>query len=92
MSKEAMESFKTIVTIEAHALKLESHGKELLNAIGYTYILKAHQSIAKLDLDNTNVLKKAWYSNLPVSIDLIFFLCIFIQPIQPNSPFIHSNL
>lgn len=62
MTREAMESFKTIATIEAHSLKSESHGKELLKSIGYTYTLKAHQSIAKLDLDNTNVLKKAWFA------------------------------
>jgi hypothetical protein len=41
-------------------LKLENHGPELLKAIGYTYTLKAYQSLAKHDLENVNVLKKAW--------------------------------
>lgn len=60
IQKEALDSFKLISTTEANVLKTENHGVELLKAIGYTYTLKAHQSLAKIDLDDANVLKKAW--------------------------------
>ncbi|CEP14266.1 hypothetical protein [Parasitella parasitica] len=40
-------AFSNIVQIEAEGLKQESHGVELLNAVGYTYAAKAHQYINK---------------------------------------------
>ncbi|KAI8084334.1 X-domain of DnaJ-containing-domain-containing protein [Gilbertella persicaria] len=38
-------AFSNIIQIEAEDLKKESHGVELLNAIGYTYLTKATQYI-----------------------------------------------
>ncbi|KAI7888937.1 X-domain of DnaJ-containing-domain-containing protein [Mucor mucedo] len=40
-------AFSNIIQIEAEDLKRESHGVELLNAIGYTYLTKATQYINK---------------------------------------------
>jgi hypothetical protein len=62
LSSEALESFRTIVTMEAENLRKESYGVELLHAIGFTYTLKSQQYAAKLDSedDSGNVLKKAW--------------------------------
>lgn len=40
-------AFSNIIQIEAEDLKRESHGVELLNAIGYTYLTKATQYISK---------------------------------------------
>ncbi|KAI8639250.1 X-domain of DnaJ-containing-domain-containing protein [Parasitella parasitica] len=38
-------AFSNIIQIEAEGLKRESHGVELLNAVGYTYAAKAQQYI-----------------------------------------------
>lgn len=40
-------AFSNIIQIEAEDLKRESHGVELLNAVGYTYAAKAQQYINK---------------------------------------------
>lgn len=40
-------AFSNIIQIEAEDLKRESHGVELLNTIGYTYLTKATQYINK---------------------------------------------
>jgi hypothetical protein len=40
-------AFSNIIQIEAEDLKRESHGVELLNAVGYTYLAKASQYISK---------------------------------------------
>lgn len=40
-------AFSNIIQIEAEDLKRESHGVELLNAIGYTYLAKATHYINK---------------------------------------------
>ncbi|KAI8372309.1 X-domain of DnaJ-containing-domain-containing protein [Choanephora cucurbitarum] len=46
ISEEARTAaFSNIIQIEAEDLKKESHGVELLNAIGYTYLTKATQYI-----------------------------------------------
>ena len=59
LAKEALASFRLFAQIEADKLKTESYGVELLQAIGYTYILKADQWLAKLDTSNGNVLQRA---------------------------------
>lgn len=40
-------AFSNIIQIEAEDLKRESHGVELLNTVGYTYLTKANQYINK---------------------------------------------
>ncbi|KAJ3413383.1 hypothetical protein HDV05_008094 [Chytridiales sp. JEL 0842] len=59
---EAMDAFRTIMSVEAEALRHESYGVELLHAIGYTYTLKSQQYAAKMDAEEggRNVFKKAW--------------------------------
>lgn len=48
ISEEArLAAFSNIVQIEAEDLKRESHGVELLHAVGYTYSAKAQQYISK---------------------------------------------
>ncbi|KAJ3196130.1 hypothetical protein HK101_009963 [Irineochytrium annulatum] len=60
LATEALESFKTFVSLEADQLRLESYGVELLHAIGFTYSLKASQFAAKVDAEEGPVLKRAW--------------------------------
>jgi curved DNA-binding protein CbpA len=43
-------AFSNIIQIEAEDLKKESHGVELLNAIGYTYLSKAEHYLARLSV------------------------------------------
>ncbi|RKP07015.1 X-domain of DnaJ-containing-domain-containing protein [Thamnocephalis sphaerospora] len=46
-TQESLDAFREIQKIEAEELKQESHGVELLNAIGYTYLSKASQYAGK---------------------------------------------
>ncbi|KAH9266200.1 hypothetical protein BASA84_001244 [Batrachochytrium salamandrivorans] len=48
LASEALSTFRTLSTIEAQQLSSESYGVELLRAIGFTYVLKADQWIAKI--------------------------------------------
>ncbi|KAJ3299956.1 hypothetical protein HK104_005653 [Borealophlyctis nickersoniae] len=60
LATEAMDSFRTMASIEMEQLKNESYGVELLHAIGFTYELKAHQYLAKLEADEGPVYRRAW--------------------------------
>jgi X-domain of DnaJ-containing len=57
---EALSSFRVYAQLEADQLKTESHGVELLNAIGYTYTLKADQWNAAIDAEQGDLFKRAW--------------------------------
>ncbi|EGF82589.1 hypothetical protein BATDEDRAFT_4191, partial [Batrachochytrium dendrobatidis JAM81] len=48
LANESLDTFRALSTIEAQQLALESYGPELLRAIGFTYVLKADQWIAKI--------------------------------------------
>ncbi|KAJ1565498.1 hypothetical protein HK096_002447 [Nowakowskiella sp. JEL0078] len=60
LAKEALESFRTIAKLETDNLKTESYGVELLHAIGFTYTLKAHQYLAKIEAEEGHMFKRAW--------------------------------
>ncbi|RKP27962.1 X-domain of DnaJ-containing-domain-containing protein, partial [Syncephalis pseudoplumigaleata] len=47
---EDLANFRTIQQIEAEELKQESHGTELLHAIGYTYTSKAEQYMGRHEM------------------------------------------
>ncbi|XJO73067.1 hypothetical protein BDV3_004099 [Batrachochytrium dendrobatidis] len=48
LANESLDTFRALSTIEAQQLALESYEPELLRAIGFTYVLKADQWIAKI--------------------------------------------
>ena len=60
VEKEALNNFRVVAEIEANTLKTESYGKELLHAIGYTYVSKAEQWQASLDSEHGDLFKMAW--------------------------------
>ncbi|KAJ3059118.1 hypothetical protein HK102_010148, partial [Quaeritorhiza haematococci] len=60
MAQEALDSFRTVAVMETDTLKHENYGVELLHAIGYTYTLKAYQHLAKYDVEEGPVLRRAW--------------------------------
>ncbi|KAL2913267.1 DnaJ-like protein [Polyrhizophydium stewartii] len=60
LSAEALSSFRTIAQLEANQLRTESYGVELLHAIGYTYVLKADQWLAKINAEDGPVLWRVW--------------------------------
>ncbi|KAJ3121596.1 hypothetical protein HK098_003569 [Nowakowskiella sp. JEL0407] len=60
IASEALATFRQIAQLETESLKSESYGVELLHAIGFTYILKAHQYMAKNAAENGDVFKRAW--------------------------------
>ncbi|KAI9208520.1 X-domain of DnaJ-containing-domain-containing protein [Polychytrium aggregatum] len=60
IAREALESFRDLVKIEADGLKTESYGVELLHAIGFTYCLKAQQHLAKMDVEHGDVFAKVF--------------------------------
>lgn len=60
IAQEALSSFKTFAQLEAEQLKTESYGVELLNAIGYTYTLKADQWNAVIDAEGGGLFTRAW--------------------------------
>lgn len=57
---EALSSFRVCAELEAEDLRKENHGIELLNAIGYTYTLKADQWNAAIDAEQGDIFKRAW--------------------------------
>ena len=59
LSKEALNSFRTVAQIEIDSLKEESYGIELLHAIGYTYCLKSDQWTAVFETDGS-FYNRAW--------------------------------
>jgi hypothetical protein len=60
MSAEALSSFRVVAELEAEDLRKESHGVDLLNAIGYTYTLKADQWNASIDAEKGDIFERAW--------------------------------
>ncbi|EGF80588.1 hypothetical protein BATDEDRAFT_11044 [Batrachochytrium dendrobatidis JAM81] len=58
LANESLNTFRALSTIEAQQLALESYGPELLRAIGFTYVLKADQWIAKIAAEDGDLQSK----------------------------------
>ncbi|EGF77390.1 hypothetical protein BATDEDRAFT_14188 [Batrachochytrium dendrobatidis JAM81] len=58
LANESLDTFRALSTIEAQQLALESYGPELLRAIGFTYVLKADQWIAKIAAEDGDLQSK----------------------------------
>ncbi|EGF79832.1 hypothetical protein BATDEDRAFT_12013 [Batrachochytrium dendrobatidis JAM81] len=59
LANESLDTFRALSTIEAQQLALESYEPELLRAIGFTYVLKADQWIAKIAAEDGGAICKA---------------------------------
>lgn len=60
ISKECLNTFKSMAQIEADSLKTESYGIQLLQTIGYIYSLKAETCLTRLDYQEGHVFQKVW--------------------------------